>query len=78
MNIQFSFLDRNRSVIGFEVSRGARLMVDDNSGAQLQRTIEFTIGYLFGWITIQIDFGGKFNMDDVFEDMIKNINHKKL
>ena len=77
MKIQFSFLDKGRSFIGFEISRGARLFLENKEKAQLQRTLDISIGYLFGWITLQFDLGGKFYMDDIFEDMINKIEKEK-
>lgn len=77
MKIEFSFLSQSRSFIGFEINRGGYPSVNTKMEPVVQRTIDLSFGFMFGWMTLQFDFGGQFEMKDVFEGIIKKMKQEK-
>lgn len=77
MKFELSLLSKHRSFIGFDISKGGYLSVDEAGSAIVKRTIEMTFGFLFGWIALSIDFGGSFNLDKITNEMKELINRKK-
>jgi hypothetical protein len=71
MKVELSFLSDYRSFIGIEVQRGGYLVRDKDGDAAVARTVEIGIGFIFGWLTVQIPNGSSFKLNDVNE-MLRN------
>lgn len=77
MKVEFSFLSQNRSFIGFEISRGGYLSHNMNLEPVVRRTIDIGFGFIFGWMTIQINHGGSFNVNEIVDGMLEKINKEQ-
>lgn len=76
MKFEFSLLSKHRSFIGFEISKGGYLSINEEGATIVKRTINISFGFLFGWIEISIDFGGSFNLDKVTNELKELVNRK--
>jgi hypothetical protein len=77
MKLEFSFLSQSRSFIGFEIQRGGYMVMNKESEPVVKRTIDLSLGFLFGWMIVQIDFGGSFKVNDIVESMIEHIDKRE-
>lgn len=73
MKIEFSFLNESKSFIGFGIERGGYPTHDEDMEPVVQRTIEMSLGFLFGWMTVSLDFGGRFKINDIFDSLLDKI-----
>lgn len=67
MKITFSIFSNFRSLIGFEIERNGAVRKGENDIPVFQRTIEITIGFLVGYVSIHIDLGTAISLDKINE-----------
>lgn len=67
MKIAFSMFSNFRSLIGFEIERSGAVRKGEDDIPVFQRTIEITIGFLFGYISIHFDLGTSISLDKINE-----------
>ena len=65
MKVNLSLLSKVRSFAGIEVGYGGYLKRNEHNNPILVRTIEFSIGFIFGWLCISFDNGHEINLDDI-------------
>jgi hypothetical protein len=65
MKANLSILSKQRSFIGFEIEHGGYLQKAEDGTPTLYRTIEASIGFLFGWISLSFNYGGSIRLDDI-------------
>ena len=69
MKIGISFLSRVRSLFGVEIGHGVNLQKNEEGVPTLYRTIEITIGFVFGWVYIAFNHGGSYSLEEVSKSM---------
>ena len=67
MKVAFSMFSNFRSLIGFEIERNGAVRKGEDDIPVFQRTIEITIGFLFGYISIHFDLGTAISLDKISE-----------
>ena len=72
--IEISVLSSNRSVLGIEVQRSGAINKDYNGEPVFQRTVEITLGFLFGYISIHINLGSGVHIDEMIGEYKEIIN----
>lgn len=68
MQIAFSMFSNFRSIIGFEIERNGAVRKDENDSPVFQRTIEVTIGFLFGYVSIHFDLGNAVSIEKLITE----------
>lgn len=68
MQISFSMFSNFRSIIGFEIERNGAVRKDENDSPVFQRTIEVTIGFLFGYVSIHFDLGNAISIEKLITE----------
>ena len=68
MQISFSMFSNFRSIIGFEIERNGAVRKDENDSPVFQRTIEVTIGFLFGYVSIHFDLGNAVSIEKLITE----------
>ena len=66
MQIGISVLSSSRSVVGFEIRKGMEPTEYDGK-LMFQKTVIFTIGFLFGYLDITFDLGQPFDFKEGLE-----------
>jgi len=67
MKVTFSIFSNFRSLIGFEIERNGAVRKGENDIPVFQRTIEISIGFLLGYVTIHFDLGNSISLDKIHE-----------
>ena len=65
MKVNLSLLSKVRSFIGFEVGQSGYLKRNDEGHPVLARTIELSLGFLFGWISVQFESGRQVDLSEI-------------
>lgn len=81
IKLEFTLLSKNRSVLGIDVTKNGMINKNENDSPVFQSTIDITIGFLFGYITIQFNNGKEIGIEDLFKELkeqSKNANNKEL
>lgn len=65
MKVKLSLLSKLRSFIGFEVGHSGYLKRNDEGHPVLARTIELSLGFLFGWISVEFESGRQVDLADI-------------
>lgn len=73
MKINLSLLSRVKSFIGFEISHSGYLKKNDEGKPVLVRTIDISVGFLFGWITLTFNSGGQISLDEINKSLREEV-----
>ena len=65
MKVNLSVLSKMRSFIGFEIGHSGYLKRNDDGHPVLVRTIELSLGFLFGWISVEFNSGRQIDLDTI-------------
>ena len=65
MKVHLSLLSRVRSFIGFEIGHSGYLKKNDEGYPVLVRTIELSLGFLFGWLSFEFNSGRQVDLDEI-------------
>jgi hypothetical protein len=68
MHISFSIFSKNKSLIGFQIERNGAVRKDENSGPVFQRTVEVSIGFLFGYMSLNFDLGNAISIEKLITE----------
>jgi hypothetical protein len=68
MKIEFSMFSSFRSLIGFEIERNGAVRKDENDSPVFQRTVEVTIGFLFGYVSLNFDLGNAVSIEKLITE----------
>ena len=67
MNLELSFLSKNRSLIGFDIQKSGIIDRDNNDTAFFRSAVEVTVGALFLYLTIRVGIGKAVKIEDMIE-----------
>jgi hypothetical protein len=73
MTIQFSVLNKYKSLIGFQIERNGALRKDENDSPVFQSMVEVSIGFIFGYVSVKFDLGSAKSIDKMiteYKDML--------
>ena len=68
MKIEFSFLSNNKSLIGFEIERNGAVRRGEDDGPVFQRTVEVSVGFLFGYMSLHFDLGRAVSLEKIITE----------
>ena len=68
MKVEFSIFSNFRSLIGFEIERNGAVRKDENDSPVFQRTVEVTIGFLFGYVSLNFDLGNAVSIEKLITE----------
>jgi hypothetical protein len=78
MKVNLSLLSKNRSFIGFEIEHGGYLKKNEEGYPVLVRAIEFSFGFLFGWLVISFDTGREIKLDEINKSLREEVMGGKI
>ena len=73
MKINLSLLSKVRSFIGFEIGHSGYLKKNDEGHPVLIRTIEFSLGFLFGWVSFEFNSGRQIDLDEINQQLREQV-----
>lgn len=65
MKVNLSILSKVRSFIGLEIGHSGYLKRNDEGHPMLVRTIELSLGFLFGWVSFEFESGRQVDLGDI-------------
>lgn len=68
MTIEFSLLSKYKSLIGFQIERNGAVRKDENDGPVFQRTVEVSIGFIFGYLSLRFDLGRAISIEKMITE----------
>ena len=78
MTINFSMFSQFKSMIGFSIERNGKIIRDETI-PMFQRTVEISVGFLFGYITIGFELGKAHSIEEMmkeFKDSVIDMTDK--
>jgi hypothetical protein len=73
MKVNLSLLSKMRSFIGFEIGHSGYLKRNDEGHPVLVRTIELSLGFLFGWLSFEFNSGRQINLDEINQHLREEV-----
>jgi hypothetical protein len=73
MKVKLSFLSKMRTFIGLEIGHSGYLKRNDEGHPMLVRTIELSLGFLFGWISFEFESGRQVDLDDINKSLREEV-----
>ena len=73
MTVNLSLLSKMRSFIGFEIGHSGYLKKNDEGHPVLIRTIEFGLGFLFGWVSFEFNSGRQIDLDEINQQLREQV-----
>ncbi len=73
MKVNLSLLSKMRSFIGFEIGHSGYLKKNDEGYPVLVRTIEFSLGFLFGWVSFEFNSGRQIDLDEINQQLREQV-----
>lgn len=67
MTLKFSLLSQFKSIIGFTIERSGKIIRSDETPA-FQRTVDISLGLLFGYVTIEFPLGKAHSIMDMVKE----------
>ena len=80
MTISFSILNKNRSILGFEVTKSGNIDKGEGDSIIINNTIEVTLGLIFVFLTLAFPTGQSITIHkftDDFKQKAKDILNKE-
>lgn len=77
MNLELSFLSKNRSLIGFDIQKSGILDRNNNDIPMFRNAIEVSVGALFVYLTIRVGIGKAVKIEDMIEKYTQIFEDKK-
>ena len=76
MTIKFSLLSKFKSIIGFTIERSGKIIRSDETPV-FQRTVDISLGLLFGFVTIEFNLGKSHSIMDMVKDFGTEVYDKE-
>jgi len=73
MKVNLSLLSKMRSFIGLEIGHSGYLKKNDEGHPVLVRTIEFSLGFLFGWVSFEFNSGRQIDLDEINQQLREEV-----
>ena len=73
MKINLSLLSKMRSFIGFEIGHSGYLKRNDEGHPVLVRTIEMSLGFGLGWLSIKFNSGRQIDLDEINQSLREDV-----
>jgi hypothetical protein len=67
MTIKFSLLSKFKSIIGFTIEQNGKIIRTDETPS-FQRTVDISLGLLFGYVTIEFPLGKAHSIMDMVKE----------
>jgi len=73
MKLKLKILSKLRSFIGFEIGHSGYLKRNDDGHPVLVRTVELSLGFLFGWISVEFNSGRQIDLDEINQQLREEV-----
>jgi len=73
MKVKLNILSKLRSFIGFEIGHSGYLKRNDEGHPVLVRTVEVSLGFLFGWLSVEFNSGRQVNLEEINEHLREEV-----
>ena len=67
MTVGISLFSNNKSLIGFQIERNGKI-IRSNEAPLFQRTVDISLGLLFGYVTIEFPLGKAHSIMDMVKE----------
>jgi hypothetical protein len=76
MTIKFSLLSKFKSIIGFTIEQSGKIIRSDETPV-FQRTVDISLGLLFGYVTIEFPLGKAHSIMDMVKEFGTEVYDKE-